>query len=231
MLSLLFFLMLVGLHFAGFQTFSFGLEDSGLISVPTAPAQQIAFGTKTATPDLSCNFVDVYPLRYTVAMDVVILGEFYTTTSPRVLLYRSNQPVQISPTMTTEDLTTKFPSSNLIVYMDPLKNDLYVSVLAENGARYTTEPIQNVPLREPFRVIVVLSETFAEVYLKGELVKTLTLPKKALATPPEAYFFGPPSLVNQTIRVANIMYWNFEVPSKTIRSVGSTTVSTDVFAK
>ena len=230
MLALMIFILLVGLHFAGIQTFSFGPNDSGgILSVPTPQSQQIAFQTKTATPDLSCNFIDLYPLRYTVSIDVSILGEFYTMTTPRILLYRSNLAIQLNPQMTASDLTTTFPSSNLLIYLDPVKNDIYVSILTEGGVRYTTEAIQNVPLREPFRLIVVLSENFAEVYLKGDLVSTLPLPKKPISSPPEAYFFGPPSIVNQAIRVANIMYWNFEVPSKTIRSIGSTTVPTSVF--
>jgi hypothetical protein len=229
MVALLLFLLLAVLHVVGVPTFSFGVGDSGLFSVPTPQTQQIAFAKSPATPDLSCNFIDVYPMKYTISMDIYIAGEFLTTTAPRILLYRSNLRVTLPPTATEADLTTLFPTSNLLVYIDPLKNDLYISVLDEARVRHKSPPILNVPLREPFRLTVVLSDGFAEVYLAGELVTMMPLTKKPIASPPESYFFGPPSLVNQSIKVANIQYWNFELSSKAIRTLGATPVATTVF--
>jgi len=213
----------------GIPTFSFGLDQPAVLAIPSVQAQQVQFASSPATPDLSCNFTDVYPMKNTISMDIYIEGEFLTTTTPRVLLYRSALPVRLSPTATEDSLTTTFPTSNLIVYLDPLKNDLYVSILDENRRRIRTEPIENVPIREPFRIVVVLSEGFVEVYKNGELVKMMPLPRRPIATPPESYFFGPPSIVNQNIKVANIMYWNFELSSKAIRTMGSTPVAKTVF--
>jgi hypothetical protein len=68
-----------------------------------------------------------------------------------------------------------------------------------------------------------------EVYLKGNLEKMIPLILKPMQTTAEAYFFGPPTIVNQNIKVANIMYYPYVLSAKNIRSVGSTTSEKTIF--
>jgi hypothetical protein len=224
------FIFLVILHFTGIKIFSFGIMDSGgVLSVPTPDPQQVAFKTTPITPDLSCNFVDVYSTNYTITMDIYNKGDFYTTTMPRVLLYRANKPIVLDPATKATNFTSVFPSSNLIVYMDPMINDLYIGVIDTKGAVTSHKVVENTRLRDPFRISIVFSDSYVEVYLKGNLEKMIPLTVKPMTTTAEAYFFGPPSIVNQNIKVANIMYYPYALSAKNIHSVGSTTSAKTIF--
>ena len=225
------FIFLVILHFMGIKIFSFGTMDSGgVLSVPTPDPQQVAFKTSPITPDLSCNFLDVYSTNYTVTMDVYNKGDFYTTMMPRVLLYRANKPVVLDPTKKVTDLASIYPSSNLIVYMDPMLNDLYIAIVDTAGTMTTHKVVENTRLREPFRISIVFSQSYVEVYVKGNLEKMIPLTVKPKTTTGEAYFFGPPTIVNQNIKVANIMYYPYILSAKNIHSVGSTVSAKTIFS-
>ena len=216
------FIFLTALHYTVTPVFSFTVTaPTGFLPIPAPLSQQTAFLNKPATSDISCNFVDVYPKGYTIGLDVYIDTDFLTTTIPRVLLYRSPTRVQVPATASVADISTLFPNSNIILYLDPTKNDLYASVLDETGQIRRSDPIVNVPLRKAFRITVVFSEGFLELYMNGEQIRVLPLPKKPVETPPTSYFFGPPSLVNQSIKIGTVTYWAFELPAKTIRTISS----------
>lgn len=224
------FIFLIILHFMGIKIFTFGTADSGgVLSIPTPDPQQVAFNKTPITPDLSCNFVDVYSTNYTITMDIFNKGDFYTTTMPRVLLYRANKPVVLDPATKVESFKTLFPSSNLIVYMDPMINDLYIGIVHTTGDMTTHKVVENTRLRDPFRISIVFSDSYVEVYLKGNLEKMIPLTVKPLQTTAEAYFFGPPTIVNQNIKVANIMYYPYALSAKNIHSVGSTVSAKTIF--
>lgn len=229
LVALVIYIILIVTHFVAFPVFSFSPDSPGIIPVPTNTSVQVAFAKGPSTPDISCNFKNVYPINYTLSMDVFINGTAPLTNVPRVLLYRSSNQVVLPSSTTTGTLKTTFPNSNIIVYMDPLVNDLYVAIADQAGNMVTSDPIQNVPLRTPFRVIFMLSEYFLEIYMQGELVQTMPIPNSPISTPPSAPFWGPPAIVNQSIRVANIMYWNTSLPAKTIRTYGSIVSSESLF--
>jgi len=228
-LALIIFIILFITHYLGFPVFSFSPGSSGVIPIPTSTTLQVAFGKSPATPDISCDFKNLYPTNYTLSMDIFINGAAPLTAVPRVLLYRSSNQIVLPSSTTTGTLKTTFPNSNIIVYMDPLVNDLYVAIADQAGNVLTSKPIQNVPLRSPFRVIIILSDHFLEIYMQGEIVQTMPIPKPPIATPPTAAFWGPPAIVNQSIRVANIMYWNFPLSAKTVRTYGTAVSDAGIF--
>jgi len=205
------------------------MDSGGILSVPTAQPQQVAFKETPITPDLSCNFIDVYSTNYTITMDIYNKGDFYTTAMPRILLYRSNKAIVLDPATKVSNLVSVFPSSNLIVYMDPMINDLYIGISHTNGTMSTHKVVENTRLREPFRISIVFSESYVEVYLKGKLETMIPLTVKPKTVTGEAYFFGPPTIVNQNIKVANIMYYPYTLSAKNIHSVGSTTSVKTIF--
>jgi hypothetical protein len=225
------FIFLLILHFTGIKIFTFGVMDSGgVLSIPTPQPQQVAFKTTPITPDLSCNFVDIYSTNYTISMDIYNKGDFYTTMIPRVLLYRSNTPIVLDPATTkVTNLASIFPSSNLIVYMDPMINDLYIGVKNTTGVMTTHKVVENTRLRDPFRICIVFSNNYVEVYVKGKLETMIPLSVNPMTTTGEAYFFGPPSVVNQNLKVANIMYYPYALSAKNIHSVGSAVSAKTIF--
>ena len=210
-------LVLVILHMMGVPVFSFVAGDGGIITVQVPTTKQTAFTTAPISSDLSCNFINVLPVQYTLSFDVFIKGDFITANVPRVLLYRAPYPVTLQTSDTFNTFGTLFSNSNIIVYADPLKNDLYVAVLNSNSKYIVSSPIQNVPLRAPFRITLMVSELFLEIYMNGNLKLMMPYNGRIMLSPNTSYFFGPPPIINGSIQIGNIQYWNTPLASKVIR--------------
>lgn len=222
-------LLCVALHYMGVPIFSFVEGEPGVLRVPVPTTEQSVFVNAPITSDLSCNFLPVAPTGYTISFDTFLIGDFITTTVPRVLLYRSPYPIALQTTDTTDSLSSLFSNSNIIVFVDPLKNDLYAAVLKSDSTYTISEPIKNIPLRTPFRVTLVVSDNFLEVYLNGDLKQVLTFNGEIISTLPSNYFFGPPPIVNQSVKIGNIHIWNSELSSKIVRSFGKGTNTSKLF--
>jgi hypothetical protein len=222
-------ILAIALHFLGVPVFSVMPGDSGIISIPVPNSKQTAFTKSPITSDLSCNFVSVKPLQYTISFDAFLKGDFITTTVPRVILYRSPYPISLQRTDTIDVLPTLFRDSNIIVYVDPLKNDLYVAALKMDSTHMTSGPIKNVPLRVPFRITIVVSANFLEVYLNGNLKETLSFNGSIITSPSTTHFFGPPPIINESIQIGNIQLWDSELSSKLINMYGNEKISSSLF--
>lgn len=221
----------IALHFMGAPIFSFGLGDNGIIPMASPTLHQTVFSTAPITSDLSCNFIRVPSTQYTLSFDVFMVGDFITTGVPRVILYRSPYPVRLKTTDTINTMPSLFSNSNIIVYADSLKNDLYVSVLKSNSKYITSEPIKNVPLRVPFKITLLVSSNFLEVYLNGLLKQTVPFNGEIIQSQTTTHFFGPPPIVNQSIMIGNIQLWNTELSSNLIRMYAQLTKNPTLFAK
>ena len=90
--------------------------------------------------------------------------------------------------------------------------------------------IENVPIRTPFRVTVMLSDLVLEVYINGELEKSQPL-IGGIPRATTSQFYGPPAIVGQSVQVSNISYWNTSLSSKSIRVYGKETLNSSVFTK
>jgi len=139
----------------------------------------------------------------------------------------------------TSDLISKFPHTNFIVYADPVKNDLKIGV-------YTIDPtsshtvrleiasiIKNIPIRQVFQVTIVLTPRFIEVYMNKKLVNTYTIgslsPKVVVNSRTEvsnlntvlaeSTIYTPISFIRDTIKVANINFYNGPLTSSQIRNL------------
>lgn len=223
-------LLCVALHYMGVPIFSFVAGDPGIISVPVPTTEQSAFIKAPMTSDLSCNFFPVLPTGYTISFDTYIIGDFITSTVPRVLLYRSPYPISLQPTDTIDSLSSLFGNSNIIVFVDPLTNDLFAGALKSDSTYILSEPIKNVPLRTPFRITLVVSNNFLEVYLNGQLKQVVAFSGEIISSTPSNYFFGPPPIVNQSIKIGNVHVWNSELSSKVVRTFGQGSNGSTIFA-
>lgn len=214
----------------GVPVFSFVAGDQGIIPIPVPVTIQTAFTTAPISSDLSCNFVGVTSTQYTLSFDTFIIGDFITTTVPRVLLYRSPYPISLSSTDTIDTMPSLFSNSNVIVYIDPLTNDLYVSCLKTDSTYLTSDPIKNVPLRVPFRITLVVSDNFLEIYLNGDLQQMMAFNGELISSPSTNYFFGPPPIANQSLHIGNIQYYNSVLSSQVVRLNAQKPFSTSLFA-
>jgi len=224
-------------------------DDNGIISVPLPSDKQLVFKTGPAPSDLSANVINIPACTYSLSMDIYLSGDFQAMTIPRVLFYRSTGAKGVSPpsdianwqpssASTRIDMNTKlattFPDSNLILWLDPVKNDLFASVItstdgsAANSRVETTKPIENVPIRKVFRLTVVFTQKFVELYIDGGLQQSMALKNLPITVAPTAYFFPVISTIGPNTRVANVAFWPRTLSAREARAYGKP-IATEIF--
>jgi hypothetical protein len=201
------FLTLMFVHFTMYPIFSFSPNDSGFIPIPTASDRQLAFKVSPATYDVSANFIGLPPCSYTISSDVYLNGGFLVSDTPRVILYRSNTPVTSGGT--TDELVDTYPNTNIIMWLDPHLNDLYVSAITTDPLSLsrtiqTSNPIENIPIRKVFRITVVFTPQFIEIYMDGKLEQSMALLGQLVTIPDNSYIFSVIRPINNTIMTGNI---------------------------
>ena len=244
------FVFLIVLNTLGFKTFSFLPDDGGIIQVPLLPTnRQVLFPNTTIAADEPATFSYLVSSNYTISLDVYIQSDFVDQSAPRVLLYRgaSNVVLEASDTTATA-ISNKMSQSNFILYLDPYTNDLMADVYISSTASFTGPSgspsgpsggtvrrismprIENVPIKTPFRVTMMLSDALLEVYIDGDLQKSVPLVGGGPRTITTAsLFYGPPAMSQQSVRVSNLSYWNTPLSSKSIRTYGKESLNSKVF--
>jgi hypothetical protein len=147
----------------------------------------------------------------------------FATTAPRVLWYKATAPVAMSSTDTEDTLSSRFPNSNMVFYVDGLKNDLKVMIQYVDPATQTTHAIrdtcvENLPIKTPVRIGFAVFTKFVEIYKNGSLVKTIPAPAALLDdTTVGLNVFGPPATIASSLGVKNMVYWPYIVSPKQFR--------------
>jgi hypothetical protein len=184
---------------------------------------QLTWKSGPVAADLSANVTRILPNSFTVQQDIYIESETTLSSSPRVFFYRS--PTAITPVSSASsnyDLLKQFPQGNLLMYLLPNTNDLVVSAVTqktEDELFLESAPtILNVPIRQPFRLTVVLLPQVLEVYLNGKLFGTKTFRYPLRAT--NSYFFGAPTVSRTTVRTMNFSYWDRPISSLEVKQAG-----------
>lgn len=215
------FLLLLVVHFTITPIFSFAFGSSGIPLSETNDGQLVWTAGPVAA-DLSANVMRVLPNTFTVQMDVFVENQTTLGKFERVLFYRALRPVTPN---NAETLVTQYPESNLVIRLSPDTNDLVVSAITlrdpNNPLTATVEStptILNVPVRQPFRITVVLVSRVLEVYLNGRLFGTKTF-RYSLRSG-AGYFFGPPEIYRGSVRIMNVQYWDRALNSAEVRSAG-----------
>ena len=264
------FLILIFIHYTMSPIFSFSAAEPGLITIPTSSDRQIAFTVSPAASDLSANFMNLPACSYTISSDIYLSGDFMASTFPRVLLYRAIKGggATISSQRTggpgntgnlaIQGYSNQFPDSNLIVWLDPIKNDLFVSVVTngQTGVNAqasttsgsgsgsgsapatitlttpnrieTTKGIENVPIKKVFRLTVVFTQQFLEVYINGNLEESLAFIGAPITAATNAHFYGPISAVGPNVRLGNIAFWPRTLTAREVRTNGAP-IATETF--
>jgi len=234
------FLILVFIQYTLFPVFSLSPNDNGLIPIPTASDRQLAYPNAPAAADLSGNFKDVPPCTYTVGMDVFLSGNFQASTIPRVILYRSSGRVSWeSSSVEIRDydsqILQKFPDTNILVWLDPMKNDLFVSAITTNSQNETqvetTSAIENVPVKHVFRVMIVFTRTFLEVYINGKLEKTMTFEGNLITIADTAYFYPVIANIGSSVLISSLAFWPRVLTAREARAYGSPLTNDAFYAK
>jgi hypothetical protein len=232
------FLILVFIHFTMMPVFSFSPNDPGFLPIPTVSDEQTAFTKNPATSDLPAKFKDIPECSYTVAADVYLSGNFFSSSIPRVLLYRSiNDSVSPPPTDTSDNLVTRFPDTNILVWLDSMKNDLYVSVItstdgtASTARLETSQAVQNIPVKNVFRVTVVFTQQFVEIYINGKLEQTMAIKTQPVTVAPTAEFYPVIQSIGPNVLISNLSFWPRVLTSREVAAYGSPISNNAFFSK
>ena len=113
-----------------------------------------------------------------------------------------------------------------------MMNDLYVGAVTGTTKRLEkTNPIQNIPIKKVFRLTVVFTPKFLEVYINGNLEQSLVLQNTPIQIPSNAYFFPTISTINNNVMVANIAFWPRAITPNEIRTDGAPIAKETFFFK
>jgi len=223
------FLLLTVIHFTVTPVFSFSPNDPGFIPIPTASDRQLAFITGPAAYDISSNFTSPLPCAYTIGADVFLTGGFMATEIPRVILYRSKDPVTGTPV--EKGLVATYSDSNIVVWLDPIKNDLFVTAALADSTSITSTAVENVPVRKPFRLTVVFTEKFLEIYINGKLEQSMAITSSVKALPDGTQFYSTIQPIMNSVMLGNLSMWPRVLSAKEILIHEGAPIKTDIFFK
>lgn len=219
------FLLLLLVHYTITPIFIFKVGDMGYIPLSNTNDGQLVWTTGPAY-DLSANVTGFGSDSFTIQQDLYLDLESTAVSTNRVFSYRSN--TKVSP---TGALLTDYPATNLLMYVLPNTNDITISAITQgaNGSTIESAPtLLNVPIRQPFRLTVVLLPQYMEVYLNGKLNGTKTFQNKLKTISANTYFFSPPMALT-TVKVANFQLWNRPLSPSEIANAGPVLPDSSLF--
>ena len=225
-ISFFIFMILIVVHYTITPVFKF---DSSGTSAPIDVSAgitdgQLSWSSGPAPPDSppSPGFKNLLNSDYTLSFDVFISTDFSTVSSPHVVLYRSTAPKDLTANIKVDNIPTIFTDSNIIVYIDSMKNDLNIitQTTTTNGSVVPEPlpPIVNVPVGTPFRVGIIFTSNYLEVYINGKLEATRILRGTLIGS--LGTFYSPPSRVSSSVQIANIQYWARILTPSDLRAIG-----------
>ena len=245
-ISVFFFILFMFLFFINstiYPVFSFMDGDGGLLRVPTTNDSTKTFTDKPPTWDISGTIPDLNCSGYTMALDVYLQNAFSKSLLiPKVFLYQSKKKLATLTglTDTSESILAKFsPSpptassgdSNLVVWFDALVNDMKFGVVTSTGTTNTKSlnvtTVQNIPLNTPFRLGIVFSQEFLEIYINGKLEKTTVFLPNAQpvsigsTSTSKSKVFGPIQPVGVGVQIGNLYYWPYTATPTQMQINGS----------
>lgn len=202
------FLILVLIHFTVYPIF-------GALTTKATTSQPDSQSGWMKTPPLKDEPAELKPplsQDYTLSFEVNVKNNFSATKAPHITLYNSSvkQASTIVSTAQEVDLPSLFSNSNLLVYLDPSKNDLKIAFLRVDGRAELISVISNIPLGRTFRLTVVFvltSPSYAEVYIDGKLNTTHVFKGTPRSLGDTYYFYPPPSTLGSSIKVGTLYYW------------------------
>lgn len=215
--SFMVFFLLFVINYAVYPIFSFSANQPGLISFPIPLDKSVAYNKLTPSYDLSASFVPSVGLQsdsYSIGMDVWLTGDFMLSDMPRVILYRA---LTADIPRTRAEAGTTYPdtkskaylNTNIIVWLDPHKNDLFVSAVTATDTLITVSA-ENVPVRSVFRVGIVFSGKFLELYINGKLSMSMPITvvlRCTNETTSAIPFFPTIQPIMNNVVIRNLSFW------------------------
>jgi hypothetical protein len=235
-ISFMIFFILFVIDYTMYPIFSFSAGQPGLIPVPIPLDKSIAYNKFTPSYDLSAAFVPTVGLQsdsYSFGMDIWLTGDFMLSNMPRVILYRASKEnipkTQAEAGKDYPDMKSKaYKDTNIIVWLDPHKNDLFVSAVTATDTLITVSA-ENVPVRTVFRAGIVFSSKFLELYINGKLAMSIAITQVLRCTNETTTrmpFYPTIQPILNNVVVRNLTFWPRILTANEIRANEGRPIST-----
>lgn len=242
--GLIILLILVFVHFTVTPIFALTVNDPGIVTLTSGIGDREMAYTKLPGPLVSrvstlstAPFTTLPPIcTYTIGLDV------YDTPGTRSVIQKSypilyrdtlanKKPLvgyDIDLTAYSNEVKTLYGNTNIIVWMNDARK-LVVSLVSYNASGaymlQSLNPIQ-VSLAGTtlwYRLTIVVGDTFAEVYINGNLQGTIVTAGNTLVSLQNTDFYPPPVAYSTqanggSVVIANMAMWPRLLTSKEIRT-------------
>ena len=238
MFILVIFLILVFVHFTVSPIFALTANEPGIIVISGTSDREMAYTTTAATPNAARNagiprtaLPDI--CNYTIGFDLVVTS-LPPTTYPVGILYRaglsSSNPAPLPPVIgynraSPTQLSGTYDKTNIIVSAQAATKKIQVTLIT-TGTDGIVEKSMETPIEpdftKPFRLAIVVADSFVEVYMNGSLKSTINLvdPLKQITATDFYPPVVPPEVGGITLR--NMSMWPRILSSKEIRTYEAT---------
>lgn len=164
-------IILLFVHYFITPVFKLQPGAPGILPVPGFD-DGLLFWNKSSPHTIVNNVLPIKAMSYGYSMilDVFLQNPLQFSSRPRILWARGAViPETISGTSVFEILG----NYNLAIALDPNTNDLSVNVLTSTNE--TKQAIlHNITVQEPFRLGIIILQNAMEIYVNGQLMKTIT---------------------------------------------------------
>jgi hypothetical protein len=216
-------IILVVVNYTIYPIFRTRPGDKGLVPLPGSDDSTLYWKQSVSIlPSVNTPLMNQIE-NWSMLLDIQLDNPTANTNTPRILFQRGDLMTPFTGRWTDQDTILKLnPNFNLMIYLDQIKNDLFVSTLTVNpnnsaDSYIETVDIANIPVRKAIRVGVMLGARVMEVYINGYLVKskTYTNPLRSVVGQ-----FQPPSdtILSATARVRNFRLWKRPLSPSEFRS-------------
>jgi len=218
-------LLLVLVNYTITPIFRLNPGDKGIIGLPGSDDSVVYWKTPQSVITIQDTTTPLGTMtqNWSFMLDIHLDNPTANTGSPRILFSRGGQLTPTASYTDKDTILTVNQNFNVCVYLDPLINDLYVSlqILDKHGeVKIETIILPNIPVGKSLRLGVFIGSKVLEVYTNG-----LLLSNKAFPDTVKAVVGGlqPPSadILATTAQVSNLRIWGRPVSPAEFRSYGS----------
>jgi hypothetical protein len=221
-------IILVLIHFTITPIFRFQPGDKGVIGVPGSDDSNRYWDTPAKVQMIR----DPFPSKsfeWSMGLTISVDDPTRNTGAPRILFYRGGELVENYVYDSSHTILNMFQANklpNLVIYLDKLNNDLYVSTISKNmdpGASISLETVlvPNFPVRKSVRLGVGVHTRFLEVYVNGQLYKSRTYVNSSIQNNVGDIYPAITSVLENVARVRYLRLWQRSLSAFEFREDGT----------
>lgn len=175
LIALVVLVVLILVHFLVTPVFKTKMGGPGIVSLPTSQNSLVLWKKEPTPTPVTGTLIEGISYNYTIGLDVFIDNPNEVTDKYKLVFMRgtgaaANTTGAPHPATIADQLGDQF---SLAAYLDKGKNDLLITVLTTQKD-IKTVVIKNVPVHEAFRVVMVVTDTYMDVYYNNRLAGSVT---------------------------------------------------------